>query len=197
MSAHKLAQTHYPVADFIKHRWSPRAFTPQPIEDDALRTLFEAAAWAPSALNEQPWQFVYAHREQTEAFHHLWNCLLPGNQPWAKDAAVLVVVLARKTFGQNHQPNRHYLHDVGMATANLLLQAGTMGIHGHVMGGFDLAKTQQALHLPADLEPATFLALGYVGTPEQLEEPFRSRELTPRSRKPLNEFVFENQLPTE
>jgi nitroreductase len=194
MSAHKHAQTHYPVADFIKHRWSPRAFTPQPISDDDLRTLFEAAAWAPSAMNEQPWRFVYVHRNNAEAFQRLWDCLLPGNQPWAQNAAVLVVVLARTTF-QNQQPNRHYLHDAGMATANLLLQAGTMGIHGHVMGGFDLAKTQQTLHLPADLEPATFLALGYAGEAEQLEEPFRSREQAPRSRKPLGEFVFENQLP--
>ncbi|OON70982.1 nitroreductase family protein [Hymenobacter sp. CRA2] len=192
--SHKPAQTHFPVADFIKHRWSPRAFTSQPIEDDALRTLFEAAAWAPSAMNEQPWQFIYAHREQTEAFQKVWNCLLPGNQPWAKNAAVLVIVLARKSFSSNGADNRHYLHDVGMATANLLLQAGTMGIHGHVMGGFDLAKTQQEFGLPTDLEPATFLALGYVGTAEQLEEPFRSRELAGRSRKPLDEFVFENQL---
>lgn len=195
MSTHKHAQTQYPVADFIKHRWSPRAFTRQPIRDEDLRTVFEAAAWAPSAMNEQPWQFVYAHQEQTEAFQKLWNCLLPGNQPWAKDAAVLVVVLARKTMGPNHVPNRHYLHDTGMATANLLLQAGTMGIHGHVMGGFDMAKTQQALHLPDDLEPVSFLALGYVGEAEQLEEPFRTRELAPRSRKPLSEFVFENERP--
>ncbi|MCC3156060.1 nitroreductase family protein [Hymenobacter sp. 15J16-1T3B] len=195
MSAHKHAQTHYPVVDVIKHRWSPRAFTPQPLSDDDLRTLFEAAAWAPSAMNEQPWRFIYAHREQTEAFQRIWNCLLPGNQPWAKHAAVLVVVLARKTMGANDAPNRHYLHDTGMATANLLLQAASMGIHGHVMGGFDMAKTQEALHLPADLEPATFLALGYVGEAEQLEEPFRSRELAPRSRKPLSEFVFENELP--
>ncbi|RAK64516.1 nitroreductase family protein [Hymenobacter edaphi] len=195
MSAHKHAQTHYPVVDLIKHRWSPRAFTAQPLNDDDLRTLFEAAAWAPSAMNEQPWRFIYAHREQTEAFQKLWDCLLPGNQPWAQHAAVLVVVLARKTMGANNAPNRHYLHDTGLATANLLLQAASMGIHGHVMGGFDLAKTQQALHLPADLEPATFLALGYVGEAEQLEEPFRSRELAPRSRKPLSEFVFENQLP--
>ncbi|RTQ47449.1 nitroreductase [Hymenobacter gummosus] len=195
MPTHKHAQTQYPVADFIKHRWSPRAFTPQPIADEALRTLFEAAAWAPSAMNEQPWQFIYAHREQAETFERLWNCLLPGNQPWAKNAAVLVVVLARKFMSANQAPNRHYLHDTGMATANLLLQAGTMGIHGHVMGGFDLSKTQQDLHLPAELEPATFLALGYAGEAEQLEEPFRTRELAPRSRKPLSEFVFENQLP--
>ena len=195
MSAHKHAQTHYPVVDVIKHRWSPRAFTPQPISNDDLHTLFEAAAWAPSAMNEQPWRFVYVHREQTEAFQNVWECLLPGNQPWARHAAVLVVVLARKTMGANEAPNRHYLHDTGMATANLLLQAASMGIHGHVMGGFDMTKTQEALHLPADLEPATFLALGYVGEAEQLEEPFRSRELAPRSRKPLREFVFENQLP--
>lgn len=195
MSTHKHAQTQYPVADFIKHRWSPRSFTSQPIQDEDLRTLFEAAAWAPSAMNEQPWRFVYAHRAQTEAFQNLWNCLLPGNQPWAKNAAVLVVVLARKTMGPNNDLNRHYLHDTGLATGNLLLQAGTMGIHGHVMGGFDMAKTQEVLHLPADLEPASFLALGYVGEAEQLEEPFRSRELAARSRKPLREFVFENELP--
>lgn len=195
MSAHKHAQTQYPVADFIKHRWSPRAFTAQPISDDDLRTLFEAAAWAPSAMNEQPWRFVYAHQADAEGFQRLWECLLPGNQPWARHAAALVVVLARKTMTANDAPNRHYLHDTGMATANLLLQAGTMGIHGHVMGGFDPAKAQQVLHLPAELEVATFLALGHVGTAEQLEEPFRSREQAARSRKPLSEFVFQNALP--
>ncbi|AYA37965.1 nitroreductase [Hymenobacter oligotrophus] len=193
----KHAQTKYPVADFIKHRWSARSFSNQPIDDETLRTLFEAAAWAPSAMNEQPWRFVYAHREQTEAFGQLWSCLLPGNQPWAKNAAVLVLVLAHKAFAQNGQLNRHHLHDTGMATTNLLLQAGELGIHGHPMGGFDVAKTREAYHLPDELEPVTVLALGYVGPAEQLEEPFRSRELAARSRKPLEEFVFENNLPKQ
>lgn len=190
----KEAPTAYPVADFIRQRYSPRAFSGQPVSDVDLNTLFEAASWAASSNNEQPWRFVYAHRADEAAFQTMLNCLNPGNQVWAQHAAVLVLVLAKNQFSANGRPNRYALHDAGAATANLLLQGAVMGIQGHVMGGFDHAKTAETFHLGGDVELVSFLALGYPGDPESLDEPLRSRELAPRRRKPLEELVTDAAL---
>ncbi len=188
----KEAPTAYPVAELIRRRWSPRSFSKRSISQEEVTTLFEAASWAASSNNEQPWQFVYAHRADEAAFQKLLDCLLPGNQGWAQHAAVLVLVLARKHFSATERPNRYALHDTGAATANLLLQGATMGIQGHVMGGFDHAKTAEIFRLPDDVEVVSIIALGYPGDPEALPEPLRTRELAPRRRRPLAEFVFEN-----
>jgi nitroreductase len=187
----KETPTTHPVADFIRRRWSPRAFSARSVSQFDLNTLFEAASWAASSINEQPWQFVYAHRADKAAFETLLSCLMPGNQSWAKNAAVLVLVLAQKQFAANRRPNRHALHDAGAATANLLLQGATLGIQGHVMGGFDHPKTTETLRLPDDVELVSFIALGYPGDPDSLDEPLRARELAPRHRKPLDAFVTE------
>ncbi|GAA4459543.1 hypothetical protein GCM10023189_33400 [Nibrella saemangeumensis] len=189
----KEAKTQYPVADFIRNRWSPRAFSSEAIPQDALNTLFEAASWASSAMNEQPWLFVYAHRGD-EAFQKFADALLPGNQVWAKHAAVLVLTLAHKNYTANGNPNKYYLHDTGAATANLMLQAANLDIYGHIMGGFDRQKTIESFNLPEHIEPVTFIALGYLGDPDELTEPFKSREHTPRHRKDLSEFVFKHEL---
>jgi len=186
----KTAATQHPVLEVIRQRWSARAFSDAPLAQETLDTLFEAASWAPSAMNEQPWRFVVARREDEAAFSRLAALLKPGNAAWAPHAAALVLVLARQHYSANGAPNINAAHDTGMATQNLLLQAVSMGIYGHVMEGFDKHAAVLQLQLPEELRPLTMIALGYLGEAAQLGEPFQSRELSPRSRKSLEEIVF-------
>lgn len=190
----KPAPTTYPIHELIRSRWSPRSFAAQPVEQEKLNHVFEAASWAFSAMNAQPWQYIYAHKADTGAFQKILDCLVPGNQPWAKNAPVLIIALAKTTHADG-QPNGAALHDLGAANATLFLEATALGLYGHLMGGFDREKTRRDFNLPADLAPAVIMALGYIGEAEQLEEPFLSREKAARSRKPLAEFVFQNELP--
>jgi nitroreductase len=190
----KIPTTVFPVADFVTARWSPRAFSAQAISQDTLHTLLEAASWAPSSMNEQPWVFCYAHRGSPE-FQQYFDCLMPGNQGWANRAAVLVLALAHKTFPANGKPNRHAMFDTGAAVTTLLMQAASLDIYGHIMGGFDMVKAHTELGIPDSYEISSILALGYIESADTLEEPFKARELQPRSRKPLAEFVFEGKLP--
>jgi nitroreductase len=185
----KIAETKHPVIDLIKQRWSARSFSDKPISENDLHTILEAASWAFSANNAQPWEYIYAHRSDTDAFHQLHSCLLGGNQPWTKNAAILMCVCAHKKLDNGHD-NRAAKHDVGSANATLMLQATQMDIYGHVMGGFDPAKAVETLKIDTEImEPVVFIALGYLDTPEKLEEPFKTRELTPRTRKPLSDFA--------
>jgi nitroreductase len=184
----KIAKTHNPVIDLIKDRWSARSFSNKEITQNELETILEAGSWAFSANNAQPWHFVYAHRHDA-SFQKLLHCLMPGNQPWAKNAAVLMVVLADKK-NANGSENRIARHDVGAANATLMLQALTMGIYGHVMAGFDPAKVIETLNIdPEVVEPVVMIALGYLDTPEKLEEPFKAREISERTRKSVNEIA--------
>jgi nitroreductase len=186
----KAARTEHDVLPVIRQRFSTRAFSSQVLPEAELLTLFEAAAWAPSAMNEQPWRYRYALRG-TSAFDHLWGLLNTGNQPWAKNAAALVARSVKTTLERNGQPNHSRLHDLGLANAQLLMQATSMDIYGHLMGGFDHARAQQELGLdPAEEEVFCILALGRLTSPDTLVEPFRTRELTPRSRRPLREGVI-------
>ena len=183
----KHAQTQHAVSEFIRKRWSARAFNDTQIPQETLETLLEAASWAPSANNEQPWVYYYAFKG-TEGFEKLWNCLLPGNQLWTKNASVLVLSLARKTFEANQKPNNSAKYDVGAANATLLLEATQHDIFGHIMGGFDAEKTKNMFNLDENLEPVVMMALGYLAEAETLEEPFKTRELTPRKRKSVSEI---------
>ncbi|MBK8341251.1 MAG: nitroreductase family protein [Flavobacteriales bacterium] len=185
----KEARTTHAVLPLIRQRWSARAFSDRPITEEELHTVFEAASWAPSAMNEQPWRYRYALRG-TPWFAALWECLLPGNQPWAQNAGALVVCSGLVLLHKHNQPNHSWQHDVGMANANLLTQAVSMGIYGHLMGGFDHAKANSALSIDTTTEELVcFLALGHLGDPGGLPEPFLTREITPRTRRPLPETV--------
>lgn len=189
IKALKEATTEHPVHALIRQRFSARGFSEKPLTPEVMNTLFEAAAWAPSSMNEQPWRYRYALRG-TAPFDELCGCLTIGNQPWAKNAAALVMCLGRTNLQRNGQPNHYWLHDVGLANANLLTQAASMDIYGHLMGGFDHDKARAALG-PTDVaeEIACFIALGYLGGAEHLIEPFRTREHAPRVRRPLHETV--------
>ena len=184
----KAAHTRHPVADFITARFSPRAFSEKNLSEEAMNTLFEAASWAPSCFNEQPWEYYFALKN-TEGFEKIWSCLMAGNQPWTTNAAALVVTVVRKTFTANGKPNATAEHDLGLSNATLLLQARSMDIFGHAMAGFDKNKTAEALNLDENRAAVCVIALGYLGDLEQLEEPFKSREMTSRNRKPLDQFV--------
>jgi len=189
----KEAKTKYPVIDLIRNRWSARAFSKKSIEDHDLFTLFEAAHWAASSSNEQPWRYIYAKREDKEVFDKMVDCLLPGNQPWAKNAAVLILCLVKTGCGPDNRTNTVAQHDLGLANATLLLQATSQHIYGHMMGGYNKAKTKKEFNIPDGYDTVIFMALGYLDSPDTLEEPFKTRELTARTRKDLSEVVFHKE----
>ncbi len=161
-----------------------------PVPEEALRSLFEAARWAPSCFNEQPWRFLVARRTDPEAHEKLLSCLSEGNQRWAKQAPVLALSVARTTFTRNGKPNRHAFHDVGLAVAQLTLQATTTGLVVHQMAGFDPERARRLHAIPEGFEPVAVLAIGYPGEPDDLPEDLRERERAARSRRPQREFVF-------
>ncbi|MCX6028250.1 MAG: nitroreductase family protein [Chloroflexi bacterium] len=181
----------HPVHELIQKRWSPRAFSAQPVEEDEIMVLLEAARWAASANNEQPWRFIYATQAQTERYGKLFACLSPFNQVWAKTAPVLMMTLVKTHFARNNQPNRWALHDLGLAVGNLTTQASALDLYVHNMGGFSVETARQLFDLPADIEPVTMIAIGYLGDPDQLPETLRERELAQGQRKPIAELVLE------
>ena len=174
----------------ILKRWSPRSFSDRPVSKDQMDELFEAARWAASSNNEQPWSYTYAFRG-SPGFDSLWECLAPGNQPWTSSAAVLMVAMYRTQFQKSGKSNPWAAHDLGLANAQLILQAAHRDIYGHMMAGFDTEKVKSLLSLEDNIRPACLIALGYLGDPESLNEPYKSRELAPRSRHPIQEFTRE------
>ena len=187
---HKPAQTEYPIHDLLKERWSPRAFSNRLVEKEKLLALLEAARWAASSTNEQPWSFIVATRDQPAEFEKALNCLREGNIRWAKEAPVLMFSLAKLHFEGNGNPNRYAFHDAGLAVANLIVQATAMGLSVHQMGGIHRDKVQEVYQIPETHDVVAGIALGYYGELEQLPEDIREREVAPRQRKPLAEFVF-------
>ena len=186
----KPADTHIPIHDLLARRWSPRAFAEQPVESDKLASLFEAARWAPSSSNEQPWRFVVATKDDQAAYDRLLACLLEGNRKWAFRAPVLLVSVARMQFEDDGKPNRHAFHDTGMALENLLLQAAALGLVAHPMAGFNIEQARADLKIPAGFEPVAMVAVGYPGDPALLPDYLQQREANPRERTPVSGFVY-------
>ncbi|MEI7556261.1 nitroreductase family protein [Candidatus Chlorohelix sp.] len=185
----KLAETSYAIHEILANRWSPRAFSSQPVEEEKLLSLFEAARWSPSGGNSQPWSFIVGTQSDPETHQKIFDVLVPGNQAWNKDVPVLVLSVAKVSL-QPGKPYRWALYDVGQAVAHLTVQAGAFGLYVHQMAGFDSEKAQQVFQIPEGYEVVTAIAIGYPGDADQLPEPLRERELAPRTRKPLSEFVF-------
>lgn len=185
-NTNKTADTQFPVAELIRKRWSPRSFAAKELLAEDLLTILEAGSWAPSANNAQPWRQVYALRG-TKGFSTILSALSPGNQPWAQQAAALVVTIGIRELPDSQQKNTYYLHDAGMLNAFMLLQAQSMGLYGHVMAGFDKHRLAELLDLPVSEDIVTVTAFGYLDDPGKLDEPYRTRELNKRSRKPLSE----------
>ncbi len=186
----KRAGADYPIHELLAQRWSPRAFADRPVAEADLRSLLEAARWAPSCFNDQPWSFIVAVKQDAEAHRRLAECLLPGNRTWAEKAPVLMISVARLHFERNGKPNRHAVHDVGLAVANLAIQAAAMDLYVHQMAGVDFDKVRAVYGVPEGFEPVAGLALGYMGDPADLPEALAERERAPRLRKPQREFAF-------
>jgi nitroreductase len=186
----KPARNDYPIHDLLKRRWSPRAFADRPVEIEKLRSLFEAARWAPSSFNEQPWAFVVATKNQPTDYAKVLGCLVDFNQTWAKAAPVLLLTLAHLAFERNQQPNRHAYHDLGLAVANLTVQATAEGLFVHQMAGIVPPTIRATFAVPDSWDAVSALAIGYPGEDTTLSPELQQRELTERTRKPLSAFTF-------
>ena len=168
--------------ELIRARWSPRAYLDRPIEPDKLRTLFQAAQWAQSCFNEQPWRFMLATKADPQKFEQMIGILVERNQQWAKTAYAIGFSVGKKTFTHNGLPDRFGLHDAGAAAQNLAIEAVDLGLHAHFMGGFDPVRARELFHVPEDFEIGAAFAIGYVDE-ETVKPPARTR-------KPLEEIVF-------
>jgi len=190
----KNAVTDHQVHELITGRWSPYSFESREVERGKLLSCLEAARWAASSFNEQPWSFLVAYREDDEGFKTMLDCLLPANQEWAKHAGVLLLTVISKTFSRNDKPNRVAEHDLGLAVGNFTLQATALGLSVHQMAGVDLEKVRQAYNIPTTHDPITAIALGYATDPDRANnEAMAQRDRAPRSRKSLDQFVFSGQ----
>ena len=187
---HKPATTDFPVHDLIRHRWSPRAFSEKPVEPAVLASLFEAARWAPSSSNEQPWAYLVATKDNPEDFAKTLGVLVEFNADWAKKAPVLAIAVSHLKFQSNGNPNRNAFYDTGAATVLFSLEALARGLYVHQMGGFDAAKAKQVFEIPDDWEAIAAFAIGYPGETDSLSQKLQDREVAPRTRKPLSEFVM-------
>ena len=186
----KIAETQVPIHELIRRRWSPRAFSDLPVEPDKLLSLFEAARWAASASNEQPWAFLVASQQDSKNYEGMLGVLVDFNRGWAHKAPVLILTLAHIKFEKDGRPNRHAFYDLGQAAANLTLQATALGLTTRQMAGFNAEAARERLAVPEGWEPVSVIALGYPGDPDSLTEKLRQREIAPRQRKPLESFVF-------
>ena len=184
------AVTDYPVQDLIASRWSPYSFADKLVSDEELRSLFEAARWAASSNNEQPWSYIVAKKEDAGEFARLLSCLVEANQAWAKSASALALSVSRLNFARNDKPNRAAIHDLGLAAGNLVLEATARGLAVHQMIGILPEKAREVYSIPDGHEPLTALAIGYAGDPADLPAELRVRDAARRPRKPLKEFVF-------
>ena len=193
MSEPKAPILDHPVHELIAGRWSPYVFDDRAVERSDLRGLFEAARWAPSSYNEQPWRFLVATRNEPREFERLLSCLVEGNRTWARHAPVLALGMASLRFARNGKPNKAALHDLGLAAANLSLEATARGLAVHQMGGIEPETARELYEIPEGFEVLTALAIGYAGVPAgDLGE----RDRAPRSRKPLAELVFSGRFGT-
>jgi nitroreductase len=185
------AKNIHPLHDLIRHRWSPRSFENRPVEHAKLRSLFEAARWAASSYNAQPWYYIVATKDEPEAYKKILDCFVEFNQGWAKNAPVLAISVAAHKFPHNGEPNRHAFHDVGQATATLAIEATNLGLAIHQMAGIDPEKARKIFGIPEGYEAVAGIAIGYPGEASSLPDQLREREVAPRERKALDSFVFE------
>ncbi len=190
MNPHKQASPDHPIHELLAKRWSPYGFTDRPVSAADLRSLFEAARWAASSYNEQPWSYIVATQENPEEFARLLSCLVEGNQAWAKAAPVLAIGCTSLLFKLNGKPNAAAIHDLGLAAGNLCLEATARGLFVHQMIGILPDKAREVFRIPEGVQPLTGLAIGYAADPNTLPEKFKERDLASRTRKPLAEFVF-------
>ena len=190
MNHPKDATADHPVNELVARRWSPCAFAARDVSDDDLRSLFEAARWAPSSFNEQPWRYLVAKKSDPAVFAQALSCLVESNQAWANTAPVLALVCTSLHFARNGKPNAAALHDLGISAATLTFEATSRGLSVHQMIGILPDRVREVYGVPEEFLPLTGLAIGYVGDPSQLPEKLRERDRAPRVRRPLAQTVF-------
>jgi len=188
----KPAITQVPINESIANRWSGRAYdASKQVSHEQIIALLEAARWAPSCFGDEPWRFiVWDKNADASAWQQAFECLVPGNQSWVKDAPVLMLVCAGTLFGHNQSPNRWGQYDTGAAAENLCLQASHMGLMAHQMGGFNADKTREQFAIPAQYTPMAMLCVGYAADIATVTGEALTREMAERKRKPLGELFF-------
>lgn len=186
----RAAPAMFPIHELLASRWSPVGFDRRPVEPHKLQSMLEAARWAPSSRNGQPWRFVVGIRGQDDTFDRLADCLAGRNREWAPVAPVLILAVAMTVWPLSGKAHVHAMHDVGLATENLLLQGFACGLHCHPMGGFDAARVTELLGMPEDARPTTMIAVGYRGGTDHLSESLGRNDEQPRVRRPLSETVY-------
>lgn len=185
-------QTTYPVHELILNRWSPRAFSNEPLSDQELMSLFEAARWAQNSYNNQPWAFVYSLKN-SDSWQLFLELLVPANREWAQYAPVLVIAIAKTTFDYNNKPSRTHSFDVGAACQNMALQGASLDIIVHGMEGFDYERAKIVAKIPQDYAVQAMFAVGKIG-PKQILSPILQKRENPSDRKALHSFVFEDEF---
>jgi nitroreductase len=186
----KKANPDHPIMEVFANRWSPYGFDSKPVSGEDLKSLFEAARWAASSYNEQPWRYIVATRDDGEEFDRMLSCLVDMNQAWAKAVPVLALGVTKLKFSKNDKPNVAAIHDLGQASAHLALEATARGLSVHQMSGIVPERVRELYGVPEGYEVLTALAIGYAADPVSLPDKTRKSDTTPRERKPLGEFVF-------
>jgi len=194
MSVQISSELEAPVLKVIENRRSGRAYSNEPVEVEKIQSLFEAARWAPSSVNEQPWVYLYATKDQPELWGKIFESLNPTNQIWAKNAYLLVVSLTRKNYTRNGLVNNSAKYDLGAANAFLSLQAVELGLNVHQMGGYNPETARKNLNIPEEFELNVVIAIGYPGDAEALPENLKIREKAPRQRYTTENFVYNRQF---
>jgi nitroreductase len=189
----KPANNEYPILEALRQRWSPRAFGEQEVEKEKLQSVFEAARWAPSSMNEQPWRFIVGIKGD-ETWEKIFEALNEWNQQWAKKAPVLILNLGKKTFVYKGRPNGTYHFDTGQAVGMMITEARNLGLFTHQMGGFSPEKAKELLDIPDDFHPFSVTALGYYGQADDLPEDLYKSETEERKRLPFENLVFSGKF---
>lgn len=194
MSVQISSELEAPVLKVIENRRSRRAYSSQSVEPEKIQSLFEAARWAPSSVNEQPWVYIYATKDQPELWNKIFEALNPNNQVWAKDAYLLVVSLSRKNYIRNGLANNSARYDLGAANAFLSLQAVELGLNVHQMGGYNPETARKNLNIPEEFDLNVIIAIGYPGNANALPDSLKLREEAPRQRYTTENFVYNRQF---
>lgn len=189
----KPAPTDHPVHPLIRDRWSPRSFAGRPVEPEKISSILEAGRWAASCFNWQPWHFLVATPDDEAGFERMLECLIPFNRTWAQTAPLLMLSFASQVVAETGDPQPHGWHDVGLASAQMALQATHLGLMAHIASGIEVETIRKNYEIPGDVDPVTTIAIGYVGDPSALPEKMALREHDPRERKPLKDYVFSGQ----
>jgi nitroreductase len=192
----KQAKPDHPIQPALADRWSPYAFSDKPVSREDILSIFEAARWAPSSYNEQPWSYIIATKDNREQFDRLLSCLVEGNQAWAKNVPVLALGVASLHFKLNGKDNRAAVHDLGLAAGNICCEATARGLHVHQMIGILPDRARELYQIPEGHEAWTAIAIGYLGDSSKLPDALKQRDMAERTRKPLAEFAFSEKWGT-